>query len=37
MNGAEGWPSVAPDTLRAIADATMDQLSSWFQSSADQG
>lgn len=37
VNGAEGWPSVAPDTLRAIADATMDQLSSWFQSSADQG
>lgn len=37
VSGAEGWPSVAPDTLRAIADTTMDQLSSWFQASADQG
>lgn len=37
VSGAEGWPSVAPETLRAIADTTMDQLSNWFQASADQG
>lgn len=37
VNGAEGWPGVAPDTLRAIADTTMDQLSRWFQTSTEQG
>ncbi|MET3794177.1 hypothetical protein [Aquamicrobium terrae] len=37
VNGAEGWPGVGPDTLKAIADTTMDQLSTWFDSAPGQG
>ena len=29
VNGAEGWPGVGPDTLKIIADNSMDQLATW--------
>ncbi|CCV15835.1 hypothetical protein [Mesorhizobium sp. STM 4661] len=28
-NGAEGWPAVAPATMQAIADQTIDQFAAW--------
>lgn len=37
VNGAQGWAGIAPDTLKAIADTTMDQLSAWFETSSQQG
>ncbi|WP_052958176.1 hypothetical protein [Mesorhizobium sp. LC103] len=27
--GAEGWPSVTPSTMEAVADSTVDQLAGW--------
>lgn len=32
--GGEGWPSVSPETMRTIADATVDQLAAWLSSRA---
>ncbi|WP_320410199.1 hypothetical protein [Mesorhizobium sp. Root157] len=29
VNGAEGWTGVAPATMQAIANTTIDQFSSW--------
>ena len=34
VSGAEGWPAVAPATMQAIADQTIDQFSAWLGSSA---
>jgi len=28
-NGAQGWAAVSPATMQAVADATIDQLTSW--------
>ena len=28
-NGGEGWSSVSPETMQAIADTTIDQLAAW--------
>ncbi len=30
--GGEGWQSVSPETMRTIADATVDQLAAWLSS-----
>ncbi len=32
VGGAEGWAGVAPATMQAIADTTIDQLSAWLGS-----
>ncbi|MGX5839523.1 hypothetical protein ACWGTI_02240 [Mesorhizobium sp. ArgA1] len=29
VNAAEGWPAVAPATMQAIADQTIDQFAAW--------
>jgi hypothetical protein len=29
VNGGEGWPAVAPATMQAIADQTIDQFATW--------
>ena len=34
VSGAEGWPAVAPATMQAIADQTIDQFAAWLGSSA---
>ena len=34
VSGAEGWAAVAPATMQAIADQTIDQFSAWLGSSA---
>ena len=31
-SGAEGWQSVTPETMRSIAEATIDQLATWLAS-----
>ncbi|TIU15318.1 MAG: hypothetical protein E5W49_24025, partial [Mesorhizobium sp.] len=28
-NGGEGWAAVAPETMQAIADQTIDQFATW--------
>lgn len=33
--GGEGWSAVPPDSMRAIAESTIDQLADWLASSAD--
>ncbi|MBA1141962.1 hypothetical protein [Mesorhizobium neociceri] len=33
-NAAEGWPAVAPATMQAIADQTIDQFAAWLGGSA---
>lgn len=32
--GGEGWQSVSPETMRTIADATIDQMAAWLSSRA---
>ncbi|ESX06427.1 hypothetical protein X769_06890 [Mesorhizobium sp. LSJC268A00] len=34
VNAAEGWPAVAPATMQAIADQTIDQFAAWLGGSA---
>ena len=34
VSGAEGWPAVAPATMQAIADQTIDQFAAWLGGSA---
>lgn len=34
VNGAQGWAAVAPSTMQAVADSTMDQLAAWLSSQA---
>ncbi|TKD15799.1 MAG: hypothetical protein E5W98_33445, partial [Mesorhizobium sp.] len=29
VNGGEGWAAVAPETMQAIADQTIDQFATW--------
>lgn len=29
VNGAQGWAAVPPQTMQAVADSTMDQLTAW--------
>ncbi len=34
VGGAEGWPAVAPATMQAIADQTIEQFAAWLGGSA---
>ncbi len=34
VSGGEGWPAVAPATMQAIADQTIDQFAAWLGGSA---
>jgi hypothetical protein len=34
VNASEGWPAVAPATMQAIADQTIDQFAAWLGGSA---
>ncbi|MER8648656.1 hypothetical protein [Mesorhizobium sp. M0586] len=34
VNAAEGWPAVAPATMQAIADQTIDQFAAWLGGSS---
>ena len=34
VGGGEGWPAVAPATMQAVADSTIDQLAAWLASRA---
>lgn len=34
VGGGEGWPAVAPSTMQAVADSTVDQLAAWLGSRA---
>ncbi|ESX13069.1 hypothetical protein NKI32_01980 [Mesorhizobium sp. M0761] len=34
VNAAEGWPAVAPATMQAVADQTIDQFAAWLGGSA---
>jgi hypothetical protein len=29
VKGGDGWSAVAPETMQAVADTTMDQLAAW--------
>jgi hypothetical protein len=34
VNGADGWAAVAPATMQAVADSTIDQLAAWLSGNA---